>query len=732
MKSILPTALKSFILILLAICSLSALAQTNPAVINLFPLNYSLTSLTPSGSTYPTGMQGWMTGTNNLVGITGAPATGDIPLTPNGSATTPGISNLGTLGFCFLASTGGANAQVGELAVSLKTIGRTNIVVGWTAFDPTSGPARQMNLALQYRIGNSGSFTTLPGSTYTTSNAGTTSSLIFPGVLLPAVCEDQALVQVRWIYYESPGQSGTPDGICLDDISISSHANTQVSLEITGTLVHDSTCPGTLANAIQYRVTNYGGYTAQSLAVSSTNSTEFPITVPLSATTISSLGGSATFSVRFNPATAGTKTSTLSATATSPGGSNNPSIVISGTGFTSLNPAAQTNAASNILNTKATLNGNLLFAGRCQLAAEKGFVYAQTADNADPLVGGTGVTKVVVAGATTGSYFSDLTGLNASTAYSFKAYAYDGTAYTYGTTENFNTLAAATTLAFSIQPPTTAVAHATLSSFSVQARRPDNSVDLEYTGMITLSRNIISGSGNLTGTISMAAVAGQADFDNVQFDTPGEYTITASSGTLAAVTSAASSTVTGGTLPLVFQNLNASRQNNNILLSWKISNQLNIIEYEVQRSRDGINFTRLTSLPVLAGSEVIYQWNDINPLPAGNYYRIRSLGLANEIRYSIIVYVSNTADNVSFGIYPNPVKGPVLNFQSCLPVKANAQFRIINNGGKIVFTSPLLISQGSSSNSVSLPGDMPAGMYFAELVVPGSKTLQQKILILPE
>jgi hypothetical protein len=76
----------------------------------------------------------------------------------------------------------------------------------------------------------------------------------------------------------------------------------------------------------------------------------------------------------------------------------------------------------------------------------------------------------------------------------------------------------------------------------VQARRDDSTVDINYTGDVTIS--LTSGTGLLAGTVTKPCVAGVATFNDLVFDEAGEKTITAASGSL---TSAVSGTITVST-----------------------------------------------------------------------------------------------------------------------------------------------------------------------------------------
>jgi hypothetical protein len=109
-----------------------------------------------------------------------------------------------------------------------------------------------------------------------------------------------------------------------------------------------------------------------------------------------------------------------------------------------------------------------------------------------------------------------------------------GDVLTAGNSAAFNVLAQASKLAF-VGVPTSGVAGSNLATFTVEARRPDNTVDNTFTGDITITKN--TGPGTITGTLVKSAVNGVATFNDIQFDQQGTYTITASSGSLTTATS---------------------------------------------------------------------------------------------------------------------------------------------------------------------------------------------------
>jgi hypothetical protein len=142
----------------------------------------------------------------------------------------------------------------------------------------------------------------------------------------------------------------------------------------------------------------------------------------------------------FAASTTGTGVFTANATNLEPGKSYSYkayAINSIGTGYTTVGtfttPATLATVSAptitNLTSTSATLGANVTSNGTAAIT-ERGFIYSQTSVNGSPIVGGPGVTKVIVAG-TTGAYSANISGLLASTGYTFKAYAVNsaGTAY---------------------------------------------------------------------------------------------------------------------------------------------------------------------------------------------------------------------------------------------------------------------------------------------------------------
>ena len=93
---------------------------------------------------------------------------------------------------------------------------------------------------------------------------------------------------------------------------------------------------------------------------------------------------------------------------------------------------------SLISSTTATLSGNVSSNGGATLTA-RGVVYSLTSANADPTIGGSGVTTVPEGSTTTGAFSVAVSSLTANSAYTYKAYATNGTGTGYTAADTFTT-----------------------------------------------------------------------------------------------------------------------------------------------------------------------------------------------------------------------------------------------------------------------------------------------------
>jgi endonuclease G len=192
-------------------------AQTNPAA---QALPFSLTAQT--GATLPAGVAVHRFGTTaGAIPTTRTVSPGNADLPYNSTSNAGGWRDEHANGIGILAS---GTQSAGALVVAIDTMGQTNVQVSWVARTILQQASRDNSIALQYRLGTTGNFTDVDPSLYTSAGKAAGDAATFTNVTLPAAAENQPVVQVRWVYWESVSTSGSRDRIAVDDISISANS----------------------------------------------------------------------------------------------------------------------------------------------------------------------------------------------------------------------------------------------------------------------------------------------------------------------------------------------------------------------------------------------------------------------------------------------------------------------------------------------------------------------------
>ncbi len=188
-------------------------SQTNPAA-QVLPFNLN----SQTGGTLPAGVAVHRFGTTSgAVPTTRTLTPGNADLPYNATPNSGGWKEENTNGLSILAS---SSQSAGALIIAINTTGNTNIDVQWTARIILQQASWDNNIALQYRLGTTGNFIDI-GTTSTFSTVGQAVGYNQTYLeALPAAAENQAVVQLRFIYWATAGGSGSRDRIALDDISI--------------------------------------------------------------------------------------------------------------------------------------------------------------------------------------------------------------------------------------------------------------------------------------------------------------------------------------------------------------------------------------------------------------------------------------------------------------------------------------------------------------------------------
>ncbi|MCC8425094.1 T9SS type A sorting domain-containing protein [Mucilaginibacter sp. UR6-11] len=164
-------------------------------------------------------------------------------------------------------------------------------------------------------------------------------------------------------------------------------------------------------------------------------------------------------------------------------------------------------------------------------------------------------------------------------------------------------------------------------------------------------------------------------------------------------------------------NFTASKNADDVKLTWRAENEANYTTYILQRSTDnGKSFLVLDSLTSVNSGT----YNDLDPSPVKglNQYRLKQIDLVGNVSYSNIVnimYAQPAANNIAgdrIKVYPNPASTTInLAIKTATETAPNYKITIINSSGVIVKTA--------ISSSTEWHGDvneLSPGIYFIKVM----------------
>ena len=158
------------------------------------------------------------------------------------------------------------------------------------------------------------------------------------------------------------------------------------------------------------------------------------------------------------------------------------------------------------------------------------------------------------------------------------------------------------------------------------------------------------------------------------------------------------------------------------ILTWKIVNEAGYKTYELERSINGQQFTKIGSVAVKGATSNTYNYTDKNlNIATPYYYRLKILNIDNNsFSYSntILIKAANEASNII--LFPNPVTD-VLKANFILDKQTRCNVSVYTSKGQVVkIVAPQLFERGN--NYYTLPTkELPAGEYIFTIVAGDKK-----------
>jgi hypothetical protein len=165
-------------------------------------------------------------------------------------------------------------------------------------------------------------------------------------------------------------------------------------------------------------------------------------------------------------------------------------------------------------------------------------------------------------------------------------------------------------------------------------------------------------------------------------------------------------------LPVKFTTIAATKKGSSIEVDWTALGASDVEKYEVERSNDGITFSKVAEA-LLKGASTLesYNWLDTNPFAGYDYYRIKSVQIDGKFTCSEIALVKIEGSEAGIKIFPNPVTTQQINLALVNLPKGNYAIAIYSLIGERVYEKTIEHNGGSLTLDVTLQQKLAAGVY---------------------
>lgn len=182
-----------------------------------------------------------------------------------------------------------------------------------------------------------------------------------------------------------------------------------------------------------------------------------------------------------------------------------------------------------------------------------------------------------------------------------------------------------------------------------------------------------------------------------------------------------------GPLPLSLLSFTAAPSATQINLQWKVSNEINVNKYVVERSINATDFIALGDVAAVNSADAVYNYLD-SKLPATDYlyYRLKMIDKNGVIKFSEVLKVKLQTPSFDMQVVPNPVQGSTATITISTAKAKKLSINIYNVQGQKVYAEKLQATVGTSNYNLRL-SNLTAGNY--KLVVDdGTEKLTKQFI----
>ncbi len=165
----------------------------------------------------------------------------------------------------------------------------------------------------------------------------------------------------------------------------------------------------------------------------------------------------------------------------------------------------------------------------------------------------------------------------------------------------------------------------------------------------------------------------------------------------------------GGVVALKLEYFSLTTKNENNLLTWKVSSNSSSTNFGIERSNDGIHFSKFGNITATAGRcQLPFNFTDENPFDGKTYYRLNIKDADGNSYYSKVLVAGRTKSGLSVNAVVSDKNNTVIYLDAS---KAqNLQLKIIAADGRLMYNQNKTIEAGNSTVNLQLK-NLATGIY---------------------
>lgn len=165
-------------------------------------------------------------------------------------------------------------------------------------------------------------------------------------------------------------------------------------------------------------------------------------------------------------------------------------------------------------------------------------------------------------------------------------------------------------------------------------------------------------------------------------------------------------------------NFNAEVEQEHSVLNWVSKAEENLIQYEIEKSDDGINFIKIGTVAATGSLVSEQQYSFVDPvlLQGKAYYRLKMIATGNSTyKYSAVLNL-NTKGAGEFELtnLVNPFVSKI-NFQLNAPHGEKIRVELLDVSGRIIQQTKMTVQKGANMFDINIVTALQKGTYLLRI-----------------